>query len=190
MLMGSKKKQHLICIMVLKQVLKKQPTIVFYATIIGAAVFSSSTAIELVNENEEQQCNSETVEFSPQILQFDKVCISSTEQIIKHDYIFTGKKLDSKATYFLNDMLPLNFQLIEEYKHALWNIKLVESQKGSLHAIAYRYKFNSQYYLDSKDLKKARIMGALSGSTVVEINWRIVNCEIVCKANDIVRLTE
>jgi protein gp37 len=87
-------------------------------------------------------------------------------------------------------MLPINFELIEKYKHALWNIRLVESQKGSLHAIAYRYKFNSQYYLDLKDLKKARIIGALSGNTITEINWRIVNCETGCKSNDIARLTE
>jgi len=167
-----------------------QPKIALYFAIIGAWVFSSSTAIELVNENNELQCKNKNVEFSPQISQFDHVCVNASEEVIKLDYIFTGKKLDSKATYFLNDMLPLNFQLIEEYKQAQWNIKLVESEKGSLHAIAYRYKFNSQYYLDSKDLKKARILAALSGNTVAEINWRIVKCEIGCKANDIARLTE
>ena len=173
-----------------KEASEKQPKIALYFAIIGAMVFSSSTAIELVNENNDLQCKSESVEFSPQISQFDHVCVNANEQVIKLDYIFTGKKLDSKATYFLNDMLPVNFQFIKGYKHASWNIKLVESEKGSLHAIAYRYKFNSQYFLHSKDLKKARIMGALSGNTVVEINWRIVNCEINCKANDIARLTE
>ena len=115
--------------------------------------------------------------------------MADNEDVVRLIYFFNGKDLDSKASYFLNDMHPSDFHLIEQHSNDAWNVEELAGRRGALYLLAYRYKFKSNYYLNFTELKKARLMGALLGETNVEIQWRFTKCEQSCELEDIERVT-
>ncbi|WP_158306760.1 exosortase [Alteromonas naphthalenivorans] len=160
-----------------------------YSGLIIVGVFSSATAISLIHEEKTDKCDNESTELRPEIAEYLTVCNSSNEDVVRLIYFFNGKDLDSKASYFLNDMHPSDFHLIEQHSNDAWNVEELAGRRGALYLLAYRYKFKSNYYLNFTELKKARLMGALLGETNVEIQWRFTKCEQSCELEDIERVT-
>ena len=146
-------------------------------------LLTSSSSILLSHSNYESSTEQlAKVAFKPQLnfpasVEQQKTTILNATHL---RYSFNLHDLDSKPSYYQNDLLPQNWRIITDKSsddHQLMAIS--NSNKNAL--LKASYLFNGERYASASAVKRARLKQVLSFPQETQIDWLFVLCKTNCQ---------
>lgn len=129
--------------------------------------------------------NDDSFEVKPKIHFYAFVTSESTSKdsgIVKLTYVFNGKELDGKPSYYENDLIPKGWQSIDQDEDKNQKIHTV-FKAGKTAVIVASYEVNQQQFGSLRAFKIARLTMAAKNINQTKLHWKFIPCQQrQCKA--------
>lgn len=116
------------------------------------------------------------------VYNFDFVCelVSDKAEQRQFKFLYSGKLLDGKASYYLNTVIPETHRLLSERNDNEYKTLLTKNNVGQTWLLKYNYEMDGATYSSPKLFKFARLKNALKGKTEHWLNISIEKCDFAC----------
>lgn len=116
------------------------------------------------------------------VYNFDSVCelVSDKAEQRQFKFLYSGRLLDGKASYYLNTVIPETHRLLSERNDKEYKTLLTKNNAGQAWLLKYNYEIDGTTYSTSKLFKFARLKNALKGNAEHRLNVSIEKCDFTC----------
>ena len=121
----------------------------------------------------------DSFEVKPKIHFYAFVTSKSTSKdsdIVELTYVFNGKELDGKPSYYENDLIPNGWQSINQDVEKNQNIHTV-FKSGKTAVIVASYEINQQQFGSLRAFKIARLAMAAKNINQTKLHWKFIPCQ-------------
>ena len=148
------------------------------------AVLTSTTLASYNSAGTEQTVSLSAEKSEPFVKFYQDKVISNTEDTKSIVYSFSASELDSKPSYFENDITPAGWLMVKELNAGTYLFR----RNRELATVQVQYQLEEQYFNSKKAFKLARIKKGLTNNQNVKLHWKMNRCNSTNCVNELARI--
>ena len=143
---------------------------------------STSLSSMLVPDDDNNITDDASFEIKPIIHFYSSVArrldiVNSTVQLT---YFFSGKELDGKPSYYENELIPVDWNIVSEEVSSHWRTWVITNRRQNA-IILTRFEIDEELIIQNKKLKLTRLLKAAKNISQTKLHWFFIPCNTDCQ---------